>query len=76
MGDLLSDREMAEKLQAAIVSLVDGSLSSFTVGGTTYTKLSLEGLQKLYDYYAARASRRRHGIVSHLDFRGNVEDRQ
>lgn len=61
---------MAEKCQAAIVGIVDGSLSSFSVAGNTYTKLNLDSLQKLYDHYAARAARRQHGIVSRLDFSG------
>ena len=69
---LKSNKEMAELCQQAIVQLVSGGISSYTIAGRTFTKLNVFELQKLVDYYKSRAEAEQAGgiRVSFADLRG------
>ncbi len=70
---LKTNLEMAEMCQAAIVQLVGGGVSSYTIAGRTFTKLNISDLQRLYEHYkaAAEADEGKGGFaVTFADFRG------
>lgn len=69
---LKSNSEMAELCQQAIVQLVSGGVSNYTIAGRTFTKLNLSELQKLFDHYKAAADAEARGgvMVTYADLRG------
>ena len=55
MARLPTYREKAEAYETAIEAILTGGVSSYSVAGTTFTKLNLEGLERLAQYYRSRA---------------------
>ena len=62
--------EMAEMYEAAIVSIVGGKLSSYSIAGRSFTKHDLSTLERLYQYYRQKAKEETFGGVSLSDIRG------
>lgn len=62
--------EKAEMYDRAIDALVAGGVASYTIAGRTFTKLDLEKLERLRNYYAGKAEEAKHGFVTYSDLRG------
>jgi hypothetical protein len=71
---LHSYAELAEKADAAVFSLLSGTVSSYSIAGRTFTKHDLRALQEIAEYYRQMASQEKHGQFGVADFRGNTGD--
>ena len=63
--------EWAEIYETAITSLVAGMTSSYSIAGRSFTRLDLDLLHKLYDYWRSRAEETTWGNVTLADMRSN-----
>ena len=70
---LLTAREWAEKYEDVLVKLVEDGLSSYSVGGQTFTKQNIAFYQEQYLFWKSKAEREADGsggvsIVNQGDF--------
>ncbi len=71
---LKSAQQMAEMYQTAIQSLVGGGISSYSVGGRSFTLNNLGQLEDLYRYWSSKAAETRGGFVTYADMRQQRND--
>jgi hypothetical protein len=65
-----SASEWAELYQAAIESIVAGTVSSYSISGRSFTKHDLGTLEDLYRYWLGKAAEQSHGFTTQADMRG------
>jgi putative N-acetylmannosamine-6-phosphate epimerase len=63
----------ALKCEHAIVAIVAGKVSSYTISGRTFTKNDLNTLRTLADYFRRRHAETTHGGTTYADMSGGVE---
>ncbi len=51
LSDLKSNTDLAVEIQSAISAIIVGGLSSYSIGGRSFTKNNLAELQKIFIYY-------------------------
>lgn len=68
-------QEWAELYEEAIVSLVSGGVSSYSIAGRSFTKHDIDKLTKLHEYWSDRyeAKRRNTGFVTVSDLRAKFD---
>lgn len=59
--------EWVEIIEPAIVGIISGGVTSYSIAGRSFTKHNLSELQRLYDFYVARVSTAKHGICTVSD---------
>ena len=64
--------EWVELIEGALVAIISGGVASYSIAGRSFTKHNLSELQRLYDFYSARASSSRTGIVTYSDMRSSL----
>lgn len=69
MAQLKSNLEIAVEIQEAILSILAGTVQSYSIAGRSFTKLNLKDLEEMYTYYETRANRDSYGIVALADQR-------
>ncbi len=67
---LKSAQEWAELYEAAITSIVAGTVSSYSISGRTFTKHDLGTLEDLYRYWVGKAAEQSNGFTTSADMRG------
>lgn len=60
---LTSALTLAEAYQTALVSIVSGKVSSYTVGDTTFTRHSINDLEKAYQFWRRAAVKEANGAA-------------
>lgn len=64
--------EMLDAVQNALLALVSGSVSSYSIAGRSFTYHNLSELQRLESYYQSQVAATRNGIVTYADMRVGV----
>ena len=59
--------EWVEEVETAMSAIITGGVSSYSIAGRSFTKHNLNDLQRLYDFWVDRSSRRRNGIATYAD---------
>ena len=71
---LKTPQEMAEMYQAAVEALVTGGISSYSIGGRSFTLNNLGQLEDLLRYWTSKAAEQSGGFVTYADFRRQRND--
>lgn len=63
----------ALKCEHAIVAIVSGKVSSYTISGRTFTKNDLNTLKAMAEYFRRRAAETNYGGTTYADMSGGPE---
>ena len=66
---LTQSNVMAETLETAYIDIIEGKVSSYTIGGRTFSRLNIKDLFDQLKYWRARANKEQYGSVTQADVR-------
>ena len=64
--------EWLELIDDALAGIISGKLSSYSIGGRSFTRHDIRALEDLRAYWESRQAESRNGFVSYGDFGGGA----